>query len=110
MSAATVQVMQDGIHGVVAKQSKDMDGMKVDIERYLANAMATIASSVQANQGPADQQGQASHGGPLRERKAPQLNDPKKNEVDMLSDSMSGTIWICTSRGATTSGWAPARC
>ena len=34
LSASTVQVMQDGIHGVVAKQSQDMIGMKFDIERY----------------------------------------------------------------------------
>ena len=109
--------MQDGIHGVVAKQSQDMIGMKVDIERYLANAMATIASTVQPNQGHVDQQGQASHGGPPREREAPQLNDPKKNEVDMLSDSMSKAAFVLWRdnldlhlKGAMTSGWALARC
>ena len=63
LSASTVQSMQHGIHGVVAKQQQDMEGMKVDIERYLANAMATIASSAQSSQGHVDQQGQALRGG-----------------------------------------------
>ena len=86
LQASTVKSMQDGTHNVVAKQQKDMEGMKLDIESYVVNAMANIASSVQANQGPADQQGQALRGG---EGKGGRLNDPKKCEVDSLTDVMS---------------------
>ena len=94
LQSASVVSMQSGIHDVVAKQQRDMDGMKGDIERYLANAMATLTTAVQSNQSHADQQGQASFGGPPREREAPQLNDPKKNDVDMLTDSMSKASFV----------------
>ena len=60
--------------------------MKLDIVSYVVNAMANIASSGQSNQGPADQQGQALRGG---EGKGGRLNDPKKCEVDSLTDVMS---------------------
>ena len=86
LQASTVKSVQDGIHNVVAKQQKDMEGMKLDIESYVVNAMANIASSVQASQGPADQQGQALCGG---EGKGGRLNESKKCEVDSLTDVMS---------------------
>ena len=40
LQASTVQSMQDGIHGVVAKQQQFMVGVKVDVERFVANAIA----------------------------------------------------------------------
>ena len=58
LTAATVKSMQDGIHGVVAKQQKDMDGMRIDVERLVANAIATITWNTQGSQGPGEQQGQ----------------------------------------------------
>ena len=39
LQASTAKSMQDGIHNVVAKQQKDMEGMKLDIEIYVVNAM-----------------------------------------------------------------------
>ena len=70
----------------MAKQQQDMEGIELDIERYVVSSMATIASSVQSNQGPVDQQGQALRGG---EGKGGRLNDAKKMDVDSLTDVMS---------------------
>jgi hypothetical protein len=44
-----VASIQEGVHGVVVKQQLDMEKMRVYVERYLADAMAAIASK------PADQ-------------------------------------------------------
>ena len=86
LQAATVQSMQDGIHGVVAEQQQDMVGVKVDVERYVANAIATITSNTHASQGHGEQQGQGQRGG---DGGRGQLNDPRKCEVDPLTDNMS---------------------
>ena len=52
----------------------------------------TLASvHVQATGGGGDGKG---GGGALREHEAPQLNDPKNSEVDMLSDSMSNASFV----------------
>ena len=40
---------------MVAKQQQDMVGVKVDVERYVENAIATITSNTQASQGPGEQ-------------------------------------------------------
>ena len=74
LKAATVRSMQNGIHGVVAKQQQDMDGMKIDIERYVANAIATITSNTQPSRGPGERQGQRGGDGGGGGR----VNDSKK--------------------------------
>ena len=45
---------------MVVKQQQDMEKMRVDVERYVANAIATIASNTQTNRVQAGSQ--ASHG------------------------------------------------
>ena len=50
--------MQDGIHGVVAKQQQDMERVRLDVERYVADAIATITFNTQSSQGPGEPQGQ----------------------------------------------------
>ena len=87
LQASTVQSMQDGIHGVVAKQQQFMVGVKVDVERFVANAIATITANTQAGQGPGEQQGQGQRSGDGGG--GGRLNDPKKCEVDPLTDTMS---------------------
>ena len=55
LQAATVSNMQEGKHSVVAKQQHDIERMREDVERYVANAIATIASNMQTNEGPGAQ-------------------------------------------------------
>ena len=45
LQAATVNSMQEGIHGVVVKRQHDMEKIRLDVEMYVATAIATIAST-----------------------------------------------------------------
>ena len=45
LQASTVSSMQASIRGVVLKQQHDMETIRVDVERYVANAIATIAAT-----------------------------------------------------------------
>ena len=84
LQAATVSSMQEGIHGVVAKRQQDMERVRQDVERYVANAIATIASNTHPSQGPGEQQAHEQ-----RDGGGGRLNDPKKCEVDAFTDNMS---------------------
>ena len=84
LQAATVSSMQEGIHGLVAKQQQDMERVRLDVERSVANAIATIAPNTQPSQGPGEQQGREQ-----RDGGGGRLNDPKKCEVDAPTDNMS---------------------
>ena len=82
LQASTVTSMQEGIHSVVVKQQQEMERVRLDVERYVANAIATITSNTQSSQSPVEQQGQGQRGG---DGGRGQLNDPRKCEVDPLT-------------------------
>ena len=88
LQAATVSSMQEGIHGLLPKQQQDMERMREDVERYVANAIATIACNTQTNQGPGGQQSQQRDGG------GPKLNDARKSEVSDITDGMTKTAFV----------------
>ena len=87
LQAATVSSIQEGVHGVVVKQQHDMEKMRVDVERYLADAMAAIASK------PADQS-QSGQAFQPRGGEGPRLNDARKSEVADLTDGMTKAAFV----------------
>ena len=82
LQGATVASIQEGVHSVVVKQQLDMEKARVDVERYLADAMAAIASK-QADQSQGEQRFQPRGG------EGPRLNDARKSEVADLTDGMT---------------------
>ena len=87
-SEATASAQRD-VHTVVARQKADLDGVRLEVGRYVQETLASVQTQA-ASGGDGGKGG----GGPPREREAPQLNDPKKNEVDVLSDSMSKASFV----------------
>ena len=87
LQGATVASIQEGVHGVVVKQQHGMEKMRVDVERYLANAMAAIASN-------SPDQGQSGHVFQPRDGGGPKLNDARKSEVADLTDGMTMDAFV----------------
>ena len=87
LQAATVNSMQEGIHGVVVKQQHDMEKIRLDVERCVENAIATIAST-QIDQSQGGQPYQPRDGG------GPKLNDARKSEVADLTDGMTKAAFV----------------
>ena len=87
LQAATVNSMQEGIHSVVVKQQHDMEKICLDVERYVAKAIATIASK---------QPGQSQSGQPYQPRDGggPKLNGVRKSEVADLTDGMTKAVFV----------------
>ena len=67
---------------MVVKQQHDMEKIRLDVERYVANAIATIASA-QTGRSQGGQSYQPRDGG------GPKLNDARKPEVANLADGMT---------------------
>ena len=80
-SEATSSAQRD-IHTVVARQKADLDNVRLEVGKYATETLASVHTQVAGG-------GKGGGGGAPREREAPQLNDPKKNEVESLSDTMS---------------------
>ena len=89
-ASATTSAQQD-IHTVVARQKADLDGVRTQVGIYVRDTLASIHEQVGSG---GKGGGDGGLGGQPREREAPQLNDPKKNEVDVLSDSMSKAAFV----------------
>ena len=87
LQGATVTSIQEGVHGVAVKQQHDMEKMRADVERYLASAMATIASNCL-------DQSQSGHVFQPRDGGGPKLNDARKSEVADLTDGMTKAAFV----------------
>ena len=61
--------------------------MRLENGKYVSETLASVNAQVAGS-------GKGGGGSAPREREAPQLNDPKKNEVDTLSDSMSKAAFV----------------
>ena len=70
--------MQQGIHVVVTEQKRDLKKVRVDVGEFLRNSIAGARDVPGPNR-------PSSGPGPRDSR----LNDPKKNEVDVLTDDIS---------------------
>ena len=71
LQAATVEGMQQGIHGVVVKQQQDMEKVKVDVQIFVAKAMSGMEATARQQRIPSEQFGQ-------RKRESPKLNDAQE--------------------------------
>ena len=74
-------MMQQTIHDISAKQLHDIHSVRSDVERFVISSMERVRSEVTGGDG---------GGRPERgEGRGLKLNDPKKSEVDALTDNMS---------------------
>ena len=90
IQSEATRAAQGDIHTVVARQKADLDGVRTEVGTYVRETLASIHERV----GGGGKGG--SDGAPHapREREAPQLNDPKQNKVEDLSDSMSKAAFV----------------
>ena len=87
LQGATVASIQEGVHGVVVKQQHDMEKMRADVERCMANAIATITSNT-------PDQSHSGHVFQLRDGGGPKLNDARKSEVADLTDGITKAAFV----------------
>ena len=87
-SEATSSAQRD-IHAVAARQKADLDNVRLEVGKCVTETLASVQAQAASGDG-----GKGGGGGAPREREAPQLNDPKKNEVESLSDTMSKAAFV----------------
>ena len=87
-SEATASAQRD-VHTVVARQRADLDNVRMEAGKYVQELLASVHAQATSGDG-----GKGGGGSAPRERDAPQLNDPKKNEVDSLSDTTSKAAFV----------------
>ena len=91
LKSSSVESMQTGIHSAVAKQEQDLASAKIEIERIVTGALQSIAALTQQHSegSPPEEQREGSGG-----RGSPRLSNPKKTEVEQLSDAMSKASFV----------------
>jgi hypothetical protein len=90
IQSEATRAAQDDIHTVVARQKADLDGVRAEVGTYVRETLASIHEGVAGGgKGGSDSAPHAP-----RERDAPQLNDPKQNKVEDLTDSMRKAAFV----------------
>ena len=77
------------MHTVVARHKADLDNVRMEVGKYVQETLASVHAQSTSGDG-----GKGVGGVAPRQREAPQLNGPKKNEVDSLSDTMSNAASV----------------